>query len=83
MAGYTVALDIPLQDNKLFQQLDLLDEIVLKHAGRVYLAKDARLSAENFRKMYPHYPQWLTQKNILDTDHVFSSSLSQRLKIGF
>ncbi|MDH4216771.1 MAG: FAD-binding oxidoreductase, partial [Gallionella sp.] len=55
LAGYTLALDLPLRDEGLFALLNKLDEIVLRHGGRVYLAKDARLSAESFRAMYPRY----------------------------
>jgi decaprenylphospho-beta-D-ribofuranose 2-oxidase len=82
MAGYTLALDLPIRNKGLFLLLNKLDEIVLQHGGRVYLAKDARLSAESFRAMYPHYPEWLKIKNALDPHNRFSSSLSRRLEIG-
>lgn len=82
MAGYTLALDIPIRDDGLFALLDKLDQIVLQHGGRVYLAKDARLSAESFRAMYPHYAEWLKVKNSVDPENRFSSSLSRRLEIG-
>ncbi len=82
MAGYTLALDLPIRDEGLFVLLDKLDEIVLRHGGRVYLAKDARLSAESFRAMYPRYGEWLRIKNAVDPQNRFSSSLSRRLEIG-
>ncbi|MBI3902768.1 MAG: FAD-binding oxidoreductase [Nitrosomonadales bacterium] len=82
MAGYTLALDLPIRDDGLFTLLNKLDEIVLQHGGRVYLAKDARLSAETFRAMYPRYEQWLAIKNKFDPQNRFSSSLSRRLGIG-
>ncbi len=82
MAGYTLALDLPLRDDGLFVLLDRLDKIVLQHGGRVYLAKDARLSAASFRAMYPRYEEWLRIKNTVDPQHRFSSSLSRRLEIG-
>lgn len=81
MAGYTLALDLPIRDDGLFSLLNKLDEIVLQHGGRVYLAKDARLSAESFRAMYPRYEEWLKIKNTVDPEHRFSSSLSRRLGI--
>ena len=59
--------------------LELLDEIVLAAGGRVYLAKDARLSAESFRLMYPEFPAWLEVKRQVDPDWKFSSALSRRL----
>ncbi|MBI3481018.1 MAG: FAD-binding oxidoreductase [Nitrosomonadales bacterium] len=82
MAGYTLALDLPIRDDGLFALLNRLDEIVLQHGGRVYLAKDARLSAESFGAMYPRYAEWLKIKNALDPQNRFSSSLSRRLGIG-
>jgi len=82
MAGYTLALDLPISDDGLFALLNKLDEIVLRHGGRVYLAKDARLSAESFRAMYPRYSEWLEIKKVVDPQNRFSSSLSRRLGIG-
>lgn len=81
MAGFTLALDIPILDNGLFKFLDQLDEIVITHGGRVYLAKDARLKPESFRAMYPKYNEWLAIKNKLDPNNIFSSSLSRRLEL--
>jgi FAD/FMN-containing dehydrogenase len=81
MSGYTLALDLPIRDEGLFVLLNELDEIVLQHGGRVYLAKDARLSADSFRAMYPRYEEWLKIKKIVDPNNKFSSSLSRRLGI--
>ena len=80
--GYTLALDLPIRDKGLFSLLDKLDHIVLQHGGRVYLAKDARISAESFRSMYPRFGAWLKIKNTIDPNNRFSSSLSRRLNIG-
>lgn len=82
LAGYTLALDLPIRDDGLFVLLNKLDEIVLRHGGRVYLAKDARLSAESFRAMYPRYEEWLRIRNAADPQNRFSSSLARRLQIG-
>ncbi len=82
MAGYTLALDMPIRDEGLFTLLNKLDEVVLQYGGRVYLAKDARLSAESFRAMYPRYDEWLKIKNSVDPQNRFSSSLSRRLGVG-
>jgi hypothetical protein len=81
-SGYTLALDLPIREHGLFALLHQLDEVVLQHGGRIYLAKDARLSAESFRAMYPRYAEWLKIKNAIDPQHRFSSSLSRRLGIG-
>lgn len=82
LSGYTLALDLPIRDKGLFSLLDKLDHIVVHHGGRVYLAKDARISAESFRSMYPRYNEWLKIKHNVDPKNRFSSSLSRRLKIG-
>lgn len=79
--GYTLALDIPFSDPNLLPFLDHLDEIVLKFDGRVYLAKDARLSSATFRKMYPRFSQWQRIKGAIDPHHIFSSDLSRRLEM--
>lgn len=52
MKGYTLALDFKVNE-KVFRLLDRLDETVAEYGGRIYLAKDARMSAEFFRKSYP------------------------------
>lgn len=82
MPGYTLALDLPIRDKGLFSLLDKLDHIVLQHGGRVYLAKDARISAESFRSMYPRFGAWLKIKNAIDPNNRFSSSLARRLDIA-
>ncbi|MGC1399771.1 FAD-binding protein [Candidatus Binatus sp.] len=78
MPGYTLALDFPVTDG-LLEFLDTLDAMVLKRGGRVYLAKDARMSAETFRAMYPNLNRWQTAKTLADPGNRFSSSLSRRL----
>lgn len=52
MEGITLALDFKASPSSL-NLMTALDELVLAGQGRVYLAKDARLSPEIFRKMYP------------------------------
>ena len=47
--GYTLALDFP-RAGPVPALLGELERIALKHDGRVYLAKDALLSAEGFRR---------------------------------
>ena len=51
MDGFTLAVDF-VRSERLWGLLDKLDRIVIASGGRVYLAKDARLSAESFKKMY-------------------------------
>jgi len=80
MRGYTLALDIPYQDG-LEDFLHDLDRIVLNHGGRVYLAKDAVLQPQAFRKMYPRFDEWLDVKHRVDPEGRFRSALSERLEM--
>jgi FAD/FMN-containing dehydrogenase len=82
LAGYTLALDIPMRDAGVLALTRELDAIVLAHGGRVYLAKDAVLTAQTFRIMYPRHAEWLRIKQSIDPDGRFASSLSQRLELG-
>lgn len=78
-AGVTLALDFPNFGRPLFEMLDRLDDIVVAAGGRVYLGKDARLSKENFRKMYPEWEKWKAVRDKWDPERVFQSELSKRL----
>lgn len=79
--GFTLALDIPILNPGLFDCLDKLDAMVIEAGGRVYLAKDARLKPEAFRKMYPRYSEWLAVKQQWDPENKLSSGLARRLEI--
>lgn len=52
LEGYSLALDFKIEEG-LFGLLARLDEIVVKNHGRIYLAKDVRVSKETFEKGYP------------------------------
>ena len=45
MDGYTIAMDFPI-NNKTLSLMNRLDEITSKYGGRIYLAKDSRMSKE-------------------------------------
>jgi decaprenylphospho-beta-D-ribofuranose 2-oxidase len=77
--GATLALDLPNIGQPLLTLLNELDEIVLRHGGRVYLAKDARLSRAAFEAMYPRAEEFRQIKQRLDPNGLFSSSLARRL----
>ena len=82
MAGWTLALDLPVGPSALPQVLDDLDEMVLNAGGRIYFAKDARLSHEKVRAMYPRLDEFLNVKNRVDPEGRLISDLSRRLHIG-
>lgn len=79
--GFTLALDLPVRDEQLFPFLTEMDDLILEYGGRVYLAKDARLAPETFRKMYPRYENWRAIKQHVDPQFKFQSDLSRRLKM--
>ncbi len=76
--GYTLTLDFPVAPG-LFEFLDELDRLVLEAGGRLYLAKDARMSPATFRAMYPEFPRWLEVKRQVDPGDRFRSAMSRRL----
>jgi FAD/FMN-containing dehydrogenase len=78
MPGYTLALDIPLRAETL-PLLDVLDQIVLSYGGRVYLAKDSRMSAQVFQQMYPRLQEWQAIRHQLDPAGQYVSALGFRL----
>jgi len=78
--GHTLTFDIPCRDD-LPELVRQLDKITMQFGGRSYLAKDALLSAENFRVMYPRWEEWLEIKRELDPENRFSSSLARRLQM--
>lgn len=80
MEGYTLTMDFKI-DNLLFTKLNELDELVLKYGGRIYLAKDARMSREMFQKTYPF--EIIQEKlNKYNGDGHFSSLQSKRLGLS-
>ena len=78
MAGYTLALDFKFE-NDLLPLLDELDRMVLDHGGRLYLAKDARMSEASFKSGYPNWEQFMEIKAKYDPNTVFASLQSRRL----
>jgi decaprenylphospho-beta-D-ribofuranose 2-oxidase len=77
-SGYTLTLDFK-NEPALFPLLEDLDRIVLAHDGRLYLAKDARMSEEVFKASYPNWERFMTIKNKYDPDNRFASLQSNRL----
>ncbi|MDE0886592.1 MAG: FAD-binding oxidoreductase [Myxococcota bacterium] len=80
--GVSLALDFPNTGTGLFSLLEDLDAVTLAHGGRVYLAKDSRLSQENFRAMYPRIEEFNAVKARYDPEGLFSSSLARRIGLA-
>jgi len=81
VAGWTLALDMPVGSPSLASTLDELDDLVLSGGGRIYFAKDARLSPDKVRAMYPRLDEFLALKDRIDPEHVLTSDLARRLAL--
>lgn len=79
LAGWTLAVDLPAEDARIFLMLDEMDEAVATAGGRVYLAKDARLRPDVLAQMYPRIEEWRAVKTNVDPQGRFRSDLSRRL----
>ena len=79
--GWTLALDVPATVKGLGPLLDELDEEVTDAGGRLYLAKDSRMSPEMFRRTYPRLDEWQLARNELDPRGTFTSDLARRLNL--
>jgi FAD/FMN-containing dehydrogenase len=74
MPGIMLALDFPIRPEVSFDLLERLAEITLEHGGRMYSAKDARMTAEQFQAFYP---QWQDFSRYIDPS--FDSAFWQRV----
>ena len=79
--GFSLALDFP-NTKKVHALLEEIDAYVSDIGGRVYLAKDARLSSVQFLKMYhKSLSKWQTIVRTLDPEGKLNSLMNMRLKL--
>jgi len=76
--GWTLALDFPARTPGLGPLLDRLDKLVVASGGRVYLAKDSRVSPATLAEMYPRLPEFRKLRAELDPHGILASDLSRR-----
>ncbi len=60
MKGYTLALDLKLEEG-ILELLQDLDSLVLDYGGRLYLTKDCRMNEATFKR---GYSQWETFQDV-------------------
>ncbi|BAF89807.1 putative oxidoreductase [Azorhizobium caulinodans ORS 571] len=80
MEGYSIAFDFAVSGRAL-NLLARLDDIVIQHGGRIYLAKDSRMSAVVLRQCDSRVARFEQVRANCGWDRVFNSVLSERLKI--
>lgn len=72
--GVTLALDFPNREQRTHKLFERLDGIVREAKGRIYPAKDARMSRALFEAGYPRLAEFMKYR-----DPGISSGLSRRL----
>ena len=77
VSGVTLAIDFPNRGQRTLALMDSLDGIVKAAGGRVYPAKDARMSAESFDHYFPRWRELLPY-----ADPRLSSSFWRRVTGG-
>ncbi len=80
MEGFTLALDFKIEKG-IFPLLNELDRIVMDHGGRLYLAKDVRMSRTMFQKGYPRWELFAEMREKWGLSRKFNSLQSQRLGV--
>ncbi len=78
MSGTSIALDIPVRAGTA-ELVARMDERVIAAGGRIYLAKDAFTTPENFRAMEPRIDAWQDVRRRWDPDGQFASAQSVRI----
>jgi decaprenylphospho-beta-D-ribofuranose 2-oxidase len=81
IAGWTLAIDVPVRTPGLAAALDDLDGHVLAAGGRLYLAKDSRAVPATIAAGYPGLPSFRALRADVDPHGVFVSDLSRRLQL--
>jgi FAD/FMN-containing dehydrogenase len=79
LEGMSLALDFPVAGVRTQRLVDRLNEYVISHGGRIYLAKDAFTRPEHYRAMDSRLNAFLEIRRRWDPRGWFRSALSVRL----
>jgi len=79
MEGTTLALDLPYRGAVTERLIHELNARVVRAGGRVYLAKDAVTTAEDFARMTPRLAEWRAVRDRWDPEHRFRTAQSARV----
>ncbi len=78
MQGYTLAVDFRAAPAAA-RLIATLEDLTAKAGGRIYLAKDALLSGDKVRAMYPEWADWAKAAAKDDPDAALATDLVRRL----
>jgi len=78
MPGISFALDFPVHEGTP-ALVARLNDVVTEAGGRIYLAKDAFTTAEQFARMEPRLEAFLAFRRRIDPDSKITSALAARL----
>ena len=78
MPGISFALDFPIHDGTA-ALVSRLNEVVTEVGGRIYLAKDAFTTAQQFAAMEPRLAAFLELRGRIDPEEKIDSALARRL----
>jgi decaprenylphospho-beta-D-ribofuranose 2-oxidase len=81
MSGWTLAIDIPVENPRTSTMLRELDKLIIKAGGRIYLTKDSRLNPNHLGSMYHQLEDWKRIKRNADPENIWQSDQSRRLKL--
>jgi FAD/FMN-containing dehydrogenase len=79
LEGMSLALDFPVAGDRTQRLVDRLNEYVISHGGRIYLAKDAFTRPEHYRVMDSRLSAFLDVRRRWDPRGRLRSALSVRL----
>jgi len=78
LEGHTLALDFKM-NTETVKLIKELDAILVNLGGRIYLTKDALMSAQTFKATYPEWQKFEMVREKYKAVGHFASAQSQRL----